>query len=94
MTIEVQNDSIRTNEHGQFDIVEKKKSTSKTTGKPKITETVIGFGMSLEYAIKQIIHLNIHNNPNVVSLKQFITHYKAERRKIEKLVEFEIIQNH
>lgn len=91
MKIEIDKYIIATNEHGMFDLVELKKTQSKD-GSKKIREVNLCYNVSLNTAVKRIIHSNLHCNPNIVSLRQYLVDFRNEVKKIEKLLELKAIK--
>lgn len=91
MKIEIGKFIIATSEHGKFDLIELKSSVSKT-GAKNVREHIISYNVSLEAAVKTITHLNLHENPNIVSLRQYVVDYRNEVKKIEKLLEIKTIK--
>lgn len=87
MKIEIQNFVIETNEHGGFNLLELRKCNDRKTQTEKLKKDVIAYGLSLPQAISRIVHMNLHQNPNIVSLEQFMVEYKNEYAKILKLLE-------
>ncbi len=88
MQVTIENFIIETSENVSFDLYELKKQTSHD-GSTKIHKTIIAYGITFPYAIKRIVHKNLHKNPNIVSAKQFIVEYKNEYEKVKKLYELE-----
>ncbi len=92
MKIQVENFIIETSQYGGYNLVEEKKGKQKN-GKEVVRSSVVMFSVDLDIAIKRIIHLNLHYNPNIVSLRQYLVDYRNEVKKIEKLVELEKLKN-
>jgi len=89
MKIEIESFTIETNEHGKFNLVEHKLWLDKTSGKEKISTKILCYSVGIATALKRIVHMNLHNNPNRVTLNQFLVEYKNETQKIHKLFDLQ-----
>lgn len=87
MKITIENYILETNEHGKFNLIELRKWESKSSAEGKVTSRTLCYGVSLPAAIRRIVHMNLHYNPNVVNLQQFVVEYKNEYDQIKKLFE-------
>lgn len=92
MKITIENYIIETTRFGLFNLIDQRKSTSRK-GEDSIYEHIVAYNISLPLCIKKIIALNLHENPNIVSLRQFVVDYRNEVKKIEKLLDLENIKN-
>jgi len=70
----------------QYDLVEHKTVNKKDGGESSKEET-IAYGISMERCIKKIVHLRLKSREETVSLGRFLTLYKNEMNKVNRLVE-------
>lgn len=89
MNITIENYILESSEHGGFNLIELKKYKDQKTNDFKIQRSVIGYGLTLPRAVKRIIENNLHQNPNIVNLRQYLVDYRNEVKKIEKLFDLE-----
>ena len=89
MKIQIENYIIETSEHGKYNLSEMRKWESKDNKEGKINTRMLAYGITLPTAIKRIAHMNLHYNPNKVSLQQFLVEYRNEYEQIKKLLEIE-----
>ena len=91
MTITIENFLLKSSQYGGFNLIELKKS-HKEDNTDDIRETVVGYNITLEMCIKKIIEINQHRNKNTLNLTQYLVDLQNERRKIEKLLDLEILK--
>ena len=89
MKITIENYMVESSEHGGFNLIELRKYKNQKTNKARIQRDTIAYSIPLEKAIKRIIGLNLHKNPNVVNLQQFLVEYKNEMGKIKNILDIE-----
>jgi hypothetical protein len=79
-----------------FDVIEKvvrhknkkgeKGINAEKTGETYESDNVLGYNMSLEGAIKKLIHLTLHTKKLKLTLSEFLEEYKKEKERIEELI--------
>lgn len=84
MTIEIKDYTLipSDNAKDRFDLTCKVMRTKKDTGEKYESSDTVGFGMTLEKCIKEIIAHELAKDERIVSLQEFVEAYKAERELI------------
>jgi hypothetical protein len=79
-------DYILEQENDRFNLYKKAVATKKEDGSKYDTQYTLGYGMSLESCVQNIILMNLEDKKVNVSLEVFIKEYKKERERITNLL--------
>jgi len=72
-----------TNSPSKFNLYKKIKVTKKETEEKVDSETLIGYGYTMEGCIKTIAHLKAGNPKRVIELKQYLKEFKETIEEIK-----------
>ncbi len=87
MKITIENYILKSNKDAGYDLIEmrtinKVDEKRKPTGETHVRPIDIGYNMSIEKCIAEIIRLNLHKINNTVDFNGFLALYRAEQDRL------------
>jgi hypothetical protein len=77
--------SLISQQTGGYDLIEKTVGKSgKAEGKE--INKVIAYNTDIDFAINKVIHLNFCSKDQVITLKEFLTEFRKEKKELEDLL--------
>lgn len=89
MIIQIKDYTMTPCDHAKerFDLTKKIIRTRESDGEKYEDQESAGFGMSFQSCIEQIIALELDKDTSIVSLREYVDAFKAERKEITKILE-------